>query len=145
MDPLASAAGAGDEQQSQVLDLTKNPSDDDVKKKLGKDADKDAEAERAQSAATERSSQEKAKNDTRKTIALWLVGLFCTIVVLSFTALFMVGLKSPGGFDTVFFDKLKGLLDVLVGPVITLLSSAIGFYFGQQSSSGIDAMGRRGA
>lgn len=79
--------------------------------------------------------QDKAKDDTRQTITLWLIGLFVVIVVLSFVALFMVGLQGPGGFDGEFFQRLKTLLDVLLGPVITLLSSAIGFYFGYQQAT----------
>ncbi|HRH88052.1 MAG TPA: hypothetical protein PLO41_14475 [Rubrivivax sp.] len=80
------------------------------------------------------SPQDKARDDTRQTIALWLIGLFCTIVVLCFTALFMIGLRSKEGFDQQFFTNLKTLLDVLVGPVITLLSAAVGFYFGNQQA-----------
>ena len=77
-----------------------------------------------------------AQDTTRQIITLWLIGLFCVLIVLSFVALFIIGLKSPGGFDDGFFLKLKTLLDVLLGPVITLLSSAIGFYFGYQQGSG---------
>jgi outer membrane protein OmpA-like peptidoglycan-associated protein len=54
-------------------------------------------------------------------------------VVLSFATLLAIGVKN--GFKPDFFLQLKALLDVLVGPVITLLSSAIGFYFGYQQGS----------
>jgi hypothetical protein len=81
------------------------------------------------------SPQDKARDDTRQTITLWLIGLLCAIVVLSFTALFMIGLRSKDGFDQSFFTNLKTLLDVLLGPVITLLSSAVGFYFGYQQAT----------
>ena len=75
-------------------------------------------------------ARDKAQDVTRKTIALSFIGLFCAIVVLSFVALYMIGLRD--GFGGEFFSHLKTLLDVLVGPVITMLSSAVGFYFGYQ-------------
>lgn len=80
------------------------------------------------SAALGYSSQEQARDYTRQTISLWLVGLLCAIVVLSFTALFLIGAAS--GFGDRFFDHLRVLLELLFGPVIALLSSAVGFYFG---------------
>ncbi|MBB3121635.1 hypothetical protein [Pseudoduganella violacea] len=66
----------------------------------------------------------------RETITVWLIGLLCAIVALAFIALFMDD-------DSTMFEKryerLKTLLDVIMGPVITLLSSVIGFYFGSQA------------
>lgn len=85
--------------------------------------------------------RDRAQDSARQIITLWLIGLFCVLITLSFAALFMVGLKS--GFDDEFFKKLKSLLDLLLGPVITLLSSAIGFYFGYQQ--GVGTSGRDAA
>jgi hypothetical protein len=79
--------------------------------------------------------RDQAQDSARQTITLWLIGIFAVLIVLSFVALFVGGLKSKGGFDKDFFANLKTLLDVLLGPVITLLSSAIGFYFGYQQGS----------
>ena len=78
--------------------------------------------------------RDRAQDSARQIITLWLIGLFCVLITLAFAALFMIGLKS--GFNDDFFSKLKSLLDVLLGPVITLLSSAIGFYFGYQQGAG---------
>ena len=78
--------------------------------------------------------RDRAQDSARQIITLWLIGLFCVLIVLAFAALFMIGLKD--GFNQGFFEKLKSLLDVLLGPVITLLSSAIGFYFGYQQGAG---------
>lgn len=65
----------------------------------------------------------------RETITVWMVGLLCAIIALAFIALFMDD-------DVALFEKryesLKGILDVIMGPVVTLLSSVIGFYFGSQ-------------
>ncbi len=79
---------------------------------------------------------------TRQTITLWLIGLFCTIVVLTFVALFARG-ASTGFTNKDFFSELKQILDVLVGPVITLLASAIGFYFGYKQGE-LSDQGRNG-
>ena len=75
----------------------------------------------------------------RETITIWLLGLLCAVIGLSFAALLL-------DQDIVAADRrvanLKALLDVVVGPVVTLLSSVIGFYFGLQSAqrrSGDDA------
>lgn len=70
-----------------------------------------------------------SRDGTRQTITLWLIGLLCAIVGLTFVALFARG-ASTGFTDKEFFHELKQVLDVLVGPVITLLASAVGFYFG---------------
>lgn len=70
-----------------------------------------------------------SRDSTRQTITLWLIGLLCAIVALTFVALFARG-ASTGFSDKEFFHELKQVLDVLVGPVITLLASAVGFYFG---------------
>lgn len=61
---------------------------------------------------------------------MWLIGLFGAIIVMAFTAIFAKGWQF--GFDKEFFEQLKQLLDVLIGPVVALLSSAIGYYFGSQ-------------
>lgn len=78
-------------------------------------------------------AQDKARDSARQIITLWLIGLFCVLIVLSFVALFVTGLQ--GGFNDDFYKNLRSLLDVLLGPVITLLSSAIGFYFGYQKGA----------
>lgn len=76
---------------------------------------------------------EAAQGRTREIIAVWLLGLLCAIVGLAFTAYF---LTLDGVAPDKRFENLKTLLDVLVGPILTLLSSAIGFYFGARSAQG---------
>lgn len=77
-----------------------------------------------------------SRDTTRQTITLWLIGLLCAIVVLTFVALFASG-ASVGFTGKEFIEGLKAVLNVLVGPVITLLASAVGFYFGsKQGESG---------
>ena len=74
---------------------------------------------------------EESHNRTREIIALWLVGLLCSIVALAFVGLFFVERASD---QKLAFENLKAVLDVLVGPIVTLLSSAIGFYFGSRTA-----------
>lgn len=68
---------------------------------------------------------------TREIIAIWLIGLLCTLVGLTFTAFF---LTYESMVPDKRFENLKSLLDVLLGPIITLLSSVIGFYFGSRTA-----------
>lgn len=79
---------------------------------------------------------EESRDTTRQTITLWLIGLLCAIVVLAFVALFASGV-AVGFTGPTFFDGLKKILDVLVGPVITLLASAVGFYFGSKQGESV--------
>ena len=72
---------------------------------------------------------DKSRDATRQTITLWLIGLLCAIVSLSFVVLFARG-ASTGFSSANFFGEFKQVLDVLVPPVTTLLASAVGFYFG---------------
>lgn len=106
---------------------------DEVKRKAGLGASRQL-GEQGSDKAPTYAPRDRAQDSARQIITLWLIGLFCVLITLAFAALFMVGLKS--GFNDDFFTKLKSLLDVLLGPVITLLSSAIGFYFGYQQGAG---------
>jgi hypothetical protein len=76
-------------------------------------------------------NSDESRDATRQTITLWLIGLLCAVVGLTFVALFARG-ASTGFTDKEFFHDLKQVLDVLVGPVVTLLASAVGFYFGSK-------------
>jgi hypothetical protein len=92
-----------------------------------------------QGIGNETSRDHRSQRGMRETITIWLLGLLCAVIGLSFAALLL-------DQDIVAADRrvanLKALLDVVVGPVVTLLSSVIGFYFGLQSAqrrSGDDA------
>lgn len=106
---------------------------DDVVRKASSDATKEL-GEQVTDREPKYAPRDRAQDSARQIITLWLIGLFCVLITLAFAALFMIGLQS--GFNQGFFEKLKSLLDVLLGPVITLLSSAIGFYFGYQQGAG---------
>ena len=82
---------------------------------------------------------DEAMGETRQTITLWLIGLLCAIVGLSFVAVFARG-AATGFTHPEFFREFKQVLDVLVGPIITLLASAIGFYFGYKQGELVEAV-----
>jgi uncharacterized membrane protein len=69
----------------------------------------------------------------RETLATWLLAVLCAIVVLGFTALFVV---NEGKVEDKMISALTSLLDKVLSPVITLLSTVIGFYFGAQAVKG---------
>jgi hypothetical protein len=73
----------------------------------------------------------RSQRGMREIIAVWLIALLFLVIGLAFTALF---LDDEVALIDRRFQHLKSLLDVIIGPVATLLSSAIGFYFGIQAS-----------
>lgn len=94
---------------------------------------------------TSEQREQRSQGKTREIITVWLLGLLCVVVGLAFTAYF---LDADGVDAKERFAQLKTLLDVLVGPIITLLSSAIGFYFGSrtaQASAAAAVAARRGS
>lgn len=68
----------------------------------------------------------------RETIGSWLITLLCVIVSLIFVC-WIIGIKSENPKENLAY--LKQIIDVVLSPVLTLLSSVIGFYFGSQLNS----------
>lgn len=66
------------------------------------------------------------RDQARKKITYWLLFLLTLLFVGAFATLFLLE-------DKVTFDHLKGLLEILLGPLVALVSAATGFYFGAQS------------
>lgn len=64
---------------------------------------------------------------TRAAIAGFFLLIIASVVIVSFLSVF-----KPT--DTVNVPLLEKLLDVLFGPLITLVSAATGFYFGSRSN-----------
>lgn len=69
----------------------------------------------------------------RITIAYWLLAILTGIIVLSF-ALLLWALESGNGSTQSNFEHIAALLNILFGPVATLVGSAVGFYFGAQAA-----------
>ncbi|HEY8976100.1 MAG TPA: hypothetical protein VIN75_17925 [Burkholderiaceae bacterium] len=75
------------------------------------------------------SSDKRSQRGMRETITIWLLVLLCVVVGLAFVVVLYD--VDPAIADK-RFEHLKNLLDVMLGPIVTLLSSVIGFYFGSQ-------------
>ena len=75
------------------------------------------------------SSDKRSQRGMRETITIWLLVLLCFVVGLAFVVVLYD--VDPAIADK-RFEHLKNLLDVMLGPIVTLLSSVIGFYFGSQ-------------
>ncbi len=67
------------------------------------------------------------RDQARKRITYWLLALLTLLVTYAFGGLFLIEGKPS-------FDHLKSLVEMLLGPLIALVSAATGFYFGAQSS-----------
>jgi hypothetical protein len=76
--------------------------------------------------ATTAYDPDKDREGARKGITYWLLTLLSLLFVISFLAL--ATLK-----DSLTFDQLKSLVELLLGPLVALVSAATGFYFGAQS------------
>jgi hypothetical protein len=77
------------------------------------------------------SSDRRSQRGMRETITIWLLVLLCFVIGLAFVVVLYD--VDPAMADK-RYERLKNLLDVMLGPVVTLLSSVIGFYFGSQAA-----------
>ena len=87
-------------------------------------------------------------HETRRWISYWLLLLLTGLLIISFVALFEIngnGTVVRVGNGTISdavedSDRLLQLINIVFGPVVTLVSSVVGFYFGartaQDSGSG---------
>lgn len=76
-----------------------------------------------QSAAEVRLGRPRSLEETRAQVARALVALLAVVILFSFLTLWMV---APTG------DQLEGLLTIIFGPLIALVSAAVGYYFGEK-------------
>ena len=65
----------------------------------------------------------------QETITVRLVGLLGSVFVFIFVWLLMKN-------DKMDKDALKDILNIVMGPLVTLLSTVVGFYFGARSVKG---------
>jgi hypothetical protein len=66
------------------------------------------------------------RDQARKRITYWLLALLTILFLFAFASLYLVEGKPS-------FEHLKSLIEMLLGPLIALVSAATGFYFGAQS------------
>jgi hypothetical protein len=67
------------------------------------------------------------RDNARKRITYWLLALLTVLFVGAFVSLFVIEGQPQ-------FEQLKALLEILLGPLVALVSAATGFYFGAQSA-----------
>ena len=91
-----------------------------------------------------RYDKEKAADDARRTIAFWLLALLILTVIAAMIAVSIVN-SQPLDSGTANIqasdakadaERLVTVLNIVFGPVVTLLGTATGFYFGQQARIG---------
>ena len=66
------------------------------------------------------------RDQARKRITYWLLALLTILFVFAFSSLFLIEGKPS-------LEHIKSLIELLLGPLIALVSAATGFYFGAQS------------
>lgn len=75
---------------------------------------------------------DKANDDARRLIAISLIVLLAAVILLTFWALLWA--LAAGKADTkTNYEHIAGILNILFGPIVTLVGSATGFYFGAQN------------
>jgi hypothetical protein len=81
---------------------------------------------------TEPQSLDHKQEETRAKIAKILVYLLCGIVFFSFLTLWLsFGLSATSESNlAVKLEDLKALLEIVLSPVVAVVGSVIGFYFG---------------
>lgn len=89
---------------------------------------------------------ETADDRTRRGVSFWLLALLTFLLIISFLATFVINInygtynfKIKGGVfeynakeQAEFFLKV---LNIVFGPVVTLVSSVVGFYFGARTAN----------
>lgn len=81
---------------------------------------------------------------TRRWVSFALLGLLAAIVVASFVGLFWAFYKpAAAGVQDVRFGYMTDLLNIVFGPVIALVSSVVGFYFGAKTAIETPNAGKR--
>ena len=68
----------------------------------------------------------RSRRTMQETFTVTLVGVLCALIIFVF-----VWILSRG--DALEVDKLKDLITLVLSPIVTLLSSVAGFYFGANS------------
>lgn len=68
---------------------------------------------------------------SRRCIAYWLLAILSFVVAFSF---FMIIWLKAAGIDVTFKD-FRSMLELIITPLLTLVSAATGFYFASQRKS----------
>jgi hypothetical protein len=90
------------------------------------DTDPNVAPSRLEAPTLEPYDPDPVRDQARKNITYWMLALLTTLFVAAFVSMFLLE-PSPT------FDQLKSLIEILLGPLVALVSAATGFYFGAQS------------
>jgi hypothetical protein len=77
--------------------------------------------------STPQYNPDRDREGARRGITYWLLSLLTLLIVISFAALIALD-KRPT------FDEIKSLVELMLGPLVALVSAATGFYFGAHSA-----------
>ena len=80
------------------------------------------------SPSSEKYNPEQSRDKARASITYWLLILLTILFLGAFVAFFSIK-------ETATFANLKVLLEMLITPLIVLVSAATGFYFGANSAT----------
>ncbi len=76
---------------------------------------------------------ENADTKTRRIVSYLLLALLSAVVFAAFIALFIIN-DGAGKDDAQDAARLMQLMNIVFGPVVTLFSSVVGFYFGARTA-----------
>lgn len=83
-----------------------------------------------------------ADSPIRKWVSYWLLALLAAVVIAAFIQLFTINgsLPADNSTNSIMADneadsaRLMSLLNIVFGPIVTLFSSVVGFYFGARTA-----------
>ena len=124
---VAPAARSGEPNMSQTLPERPAPIDLDAGAPLS------VPNKLPPSFAVEKYDPVRSIDHARKYIAYALIAILAVVIVFVLSAVvWMLGHESP---DRAKYDYLVGVVNIVFGPIVTLVGSATGFYFGSQNRS----------
>lgn len=124
--PLVGGAGPTENPASGVEDLDDSSSTEGTADQVDLDSDDDTADAAQVSPQLADYNPEPVRDKLRGQIALYLIVLLAAIVVASFLHLYAAPWHS---------EKLVTILQILFGPITTLVGAATGYYFGANSGA----------
>jgi Ca2+/H+ antiporter len=79
-------------------------------------------------------SEENPDTATRRGISYALFALLTGVIVVAFIALFLANSVNNSTDAAADAERLIKLINIIFGPVVTLFSSVVGFYFGARTA-----------
>ncbi|MFQ3595132.1 MAG: hypothetical protein SNJ63_03345 [Sphingomonadaceae bacterium] len=88
--------------------------------------------------STEPYNQARAHDEARKTISYFLLWTLVAVILLlaAFPLIYLLDVSASGDFDEERGGFVVQILNIVVGPLVALIGSAMGFYFGSRNKDG---------